>query len=109
MNALIMMLLNTLTNTYHPIFYIENMFPGPFSSSEGLIRYKSKGHRTVGFKNREEAIASIETELCVELRRQGYIINLELDGDLTWDGKDVPADNQIRKREIESPKDWLAN
>ena len=109
MNSLIMMLFNSLTNTYHPIYYMENNFPTSFSSGEGFIKYKSRGHRTVGFNKREDAINSIEKEICVKLREWGCIINLELEGDLPWDGKGIPIDIQIRKRDIESPKDWLAN
>ncbi len=100
MEALVMMLKNTATNTYHPIMYFEKPFPD--LESEGnrkLIRYKSKGHRTVGFTDRQEAIDSIDKELSVEkLQSLGYTRNLELEGDLEWDGKDIPADTQIRNR-----------
>jgi len=100
MEALIMMLKNTATNTYHPIMYFEKPFPDLESEgNQKLIRYKSKGHRTVGFAERQDAIDSIDKELSVEkLKGLGYNRNLELEGDLVWDGKDIPADVQLRSR-----------
>lgn len=102
--ALVMMLKNTATNTYHPILYYEKPLPGG-PESEGnqkLVRYKSKGHRTVGFTNREDAVKSIDTELSVEkLKGLGYNRNVELDGDLEWDGSGIPADVQTRFKELQ--------
>jgi len=92
MEALIMMLFNTKEKTYHPILYFEHPLPG---LSE-VIRYKSKGHRTTGFKDREEAIATIKPELIDRL--PGYKITQELDGDFYWDGIDIPADIQLRSK-----------
>lgn len=96
-----MMLFNTATKTYHPILYFEKPFPD--LESEGnrkLIRYKSKGHRTNGFTDRQEAIDSIDKEMSADkLKELGYRRNLELEGNLDWDGLDIPADVQLRGRE----------
>lgn len=100
MEALVMMLKNTSTNTYHPIMYLEAPFCGG-DESEGnqkLIRYKSKGHRTTGFTDKQDAIKSIETEIESILKEMGYSLNKELDGELEWDGDGIPADIQLRNR-----------
>lgn len=100
MEALVMMLKNTKENTYHPIMYFESPFPGGFESevNKKTVRYKSKGHRTTGFLDRQEAIDTIKSELEDRLVDIGYKVNKELDGDLEWDGIDIPADIQIRNR-----------
>lgn len=100
MEALIMMLKNENKNTYHPIMYFENMFCGG-DENEGnqkLIRYKSKGHHTSGFVNREDAIDSIKIELEDKIKEMGYNVNMELENDLEWDGNGIPADVQLRSR-----------
>lgn len=81
MKALIMMLLNTAEKTYHPIFYFESPFP--YSEGNDLVRFKSKGHRTTGFTNRQDALDSIQTEL-IDRLKETCIIYTELDGDLEW-------------------------
>jgi len=91
MKALIMMLFNLKESTYHPILYFESPLPG---NPDNIVRYKSKGHRTNGFKSREEALNTIKPEL--EDRLEGYTITKELDGDLPWDGLDMPIDIQLR-------------
>jgi hypothetical protein len=91
MKALIMMLFNLKEETYHPILYFESPIPG---NPENLVRYKSKGHITIGLKNREEAIKTIQPKLMGKLLN--YNITQELDGDIPWDGDGVPADVQLR-------------
>ena len=92
-----MMLKNTSKNTYHPIMYFEA--PLPFGEiNEKVIRYKSKGHRTIGFTDRQDAINSIATEIEVKLKDMGYKLNKELDGNLEWDGVGIPTDVQLRNR-----------
>lgn len=100
MQALVMMLKNTSTNRFHPIFYYENFFPGGLDAdaNKNLIRYKSKGHHTAGFDSRETAMESIHNDLVDKIKGQGYTPNLELETDLEWDGQGIPADNQIRNR-----------
>jgi hypothetical protein len=100
MQALVMMLINTSTKRYHPIFYFESPLPGGIGSEANthLIRYKSKGHHATGFDNRNLALTSINTELIGQINSVGYHPNLELDGDLEWDGENIPADTQIRNR-----------
>lgn len=98
MQSLVMMLKNIKTETYHPIFYLQTFFPGGDSSemNEKYIRYKSKGHHTSGFKDRQSAIDSINNELIDQIKSIGYTPVLELESDMEWDGEGVPADNQIR-------------
>jgi len=91
MKALIMMLKNISEGTYHPILYFEYPFSG---TGNKVTRFKSKGHRTIGFLNREEAVASIKPEL--EDRLSDYLIERDLAGDIPWDGQGVPADSQLR-------------
>lgn len=92
MNALIMMLFNLKEETYHPILYFEHPFSGNIENS--LYRFRSKGHRTIGFKDRQEALNSIQTELIDRL--PNYKIYKDLDCDLPWDGENIPTDNQFR-------------
>ncbi len=67
MEALIMMLKNTSTGKFHPIFYIEKPMPDLESeANKKYIRYRSKGHHTEGFLDREEAVKNIETSLSME-------------------------------------------
>ncbi len=101
MEALVMMLKNTKENTYHPIMYFESLLPGDYESegNQKLIRYKSKGHRTTGFTDRQEAVNSIDVEIAPKIKEMGYNLNIELDSNLEWDGEGIPADIQIRNRE----------
>lgn len=96
-----MMLKNTATGKFHPIFYIEKPFPDMESeANKKYIRYKSKGHHTKGFVNRDEAVKNIETSLSMDKLQTLCVSkrNLELDGDVEWDGQDIPADHQLRER-----------
>lgn len=103
MQALVMMLFNTATKNYHPILYFEKPMPGPYDSEENrkIVRFKSKGHRTVGFADRAEAVASIEKEITPKMPELNYTLRIELEGDLEWDGVDMPIDTQIRNRQID--------
>jgi hypothetical protein len=100
MQALVMMLQNTSTQKFHPIFYLESPLPGGHESegNQKLIRYKSQGHHTSGFVDRNEALVSINTELIDQIKSIGYTPTLELDQDILWNGQGVPADQQIRNR-----------
>lgn len=91
-----MMLKNVKTNTFHPIYYMEHPFPRGMDEDNKLIRYRSKGHRTIGFESRQDALDSIETELVANLAR--YDIHKELENDLEWNGEGIPADTQLRPR-----------
>jgi hypothetical protein len=97
MEALIMMLHNIKEDAYHPIFYFEHPFPGD-ESDRKVKRFRSKGHRTNGFKSRQEALDTIESEVREPLRNMGYVIREELEEKdlLLWDGENIPADNQLR-------------
>lgn len=74
MEALVMMLKNTKENTYHPIMYFESLFAGGYESdaNQKTLRYKSKGHRTNGFIERQDAVNSIKTEIEDKLKEMGY-------------------------------------
>jgi hypothetical protein len=97
MEVLIKMLKNTKENTYHPIWYMVSFFIAG-ELNDKIKRYKSKGHRTTGFTNRQDAVNSIKTELTDILKVNGYIIHEELDevDDMLWDGEDMPIDIQLR-------------
>lgn len=99
--ALVMMLKNTKENTYHPIMYFEKPLPGPLDgeANQKLIRYKSKGHRTTGFKDRQAAIDTIEPEIVERLKPMGMTVIKDLDLDIEWDGIDMPIDTQLRSRD----------
>lgn len=99
MKALFMLLHNLTTNTYHPIMYFESPLPG--DGNEKLVRYKSKGHHTEGFVNRQDAVDSILNDKNEEkLKSIGYTMTNQIDTspDIEWDGKELPLDVQIRNR-----------
>ncbi|MBD3627633.1 hypothetical protein [Cyclobacterium sp.] len=96
MRALIKMLFNVKEETFHPILYFESPLPG---NPENVVRYKSKGHRTIGLKTREEALATIKPEIEDKLQTMAYAIKKELDDDIPWDGEVIPADVQLRGSE----------
>lgn len=89
----VLMLKNTLSNKYHPIFYWE--CPLPAGQLGDHLRWKSKGHHTTGFDNRDEAVSS-----AMELVRQNkkmlvkgdVYYMLDEEHDTLWDGSAMPAD-----------------
>ncbi len=93
MKALIMMLENTSLKTFHPILYIEAPLPGS-AGADKIIRYKSKGHRTVGFTDYNEAVKSVEKEVLPKLT--DHIVTQDFEGVILWDGDGIPADVQLR-------------
>lgn len=91
------MLKNTEKETWHPIFYFESPLPGQESKSD-LIRFKSKGHHTSGFKNFGDAMVeavSVETRL----KSQGYSVFSEVEPLLLWDGTETPVDTELKSLE----------
>ncbi len=92
MKAIIKMLHNTKTGTYHPIWYSEAPLPGP---EPAVVRYKSRGHHTAGFPTLEEGIAG-RKQLEERLELNGYSPVVE-DGELLeWNGEGVPTDTLLR-------------
>jgi hypothetical protein len=85
MNLVFAMLHNAATGRYHPILFYESPLPSS-DGSEKMQRYKSKGHHTVGFSTRYEAIQCIEDD---EERYPGA--KMCLAKDFSWDGLDIPA------------------
>lgn len=96
--ALVQMLHNTKTDTFHPIYYYDSPMAGGFGErtlNNDIIRYKSKGHHTAGFTDRVDAIKSVD-ELVVKLKEMHDTVTVEIDTDLIWDGEDIPTDHQLR-------------
>lgn len=85
-NPIIALLLNTKTNRWHPIVFVESPLPGPHTPDKP-IRHKSKMHHTGGFDTREEAEAEAKNEIAPKLE----IVRLELETVFEWDGNDIPA------------------
>ena len=81
---IISMLHNSKTGRYHPIAFTCAPMPGP-PTDLGAERYRSRGHHTAGFTDRAEAIASAQGMI------KQWPADLALDGDIEWDGEDVPA------------------
>ena len=93
-NALIMILFNAATNRYHPIYYFESPLPGPIES-QTVVRYKSKGHHTLGFPELKDALGDAN-ELKTKLETNHCTVKMEPDSLLPWDGQDMPIDYQFR-------------
>ena len=91
LNPIIALLHNTKLNRWHPILYLEDPLPGP-PSADKPTRHKSKFHHTEGLETREAGLAKAE-ELIKRMIEQGYTTSVKrcLDGDMEWDGEDVPA------------------
>ena len=89
-----MMLFNIKDETWHPILYLESPMPG--SGQTDFIRYKSKGHRTVGLKDRQEAMGKIQPEMVDRL--PNHVFHHEADGDVAWDGEEMPIGVELRPR-----------
>lgn len=82
---IVAMLHNQAQNTYHPIVFAMAPLPGD-AQVEGAMRYRSRGHHTTGFSSREDAVAFATTEWIPVLGA-----DKALDGDIIWDGVDIPA------------------
>jgi hypothetical protein len=83
LNPIIANLHNTKTDRYHPILFEERQLPG----GGGPTRHKSRGHHTVGFDTRDEAIAE-----CVKMSENPDCGGrLCVEKDFPWDGEGVPA------------------
>jgi len=91
MEALMKMLVDTSTGKFHPIMYLESPLPGGDEANKTLVRYKSKGHYTIGFSDRDEAVQSAMGNQA-KLESMGYRFNHELENDMPWDGSGIPAD-----------------
>jgi hypothetical protein len=99
MNALIKILHNTKLNKWHPIFYFESPLPG--GGIEDLVRYKSNGHHTTGFDTRELAVKNINENLINQIKDSTIftpLLEIEEKTDIDWNGDNIPADMQVRKR-----------
>ncbi len=88
LNPVIAMLHNTETDKWHPILFYEAPFPG---TVQGVTRHKSKGHHTLGYDTREEALVWCEDN-AKKLEEEGTgKVRLCVDLAFPWDGKDMPA------------------
>jgi hypothetical protein len=83
---IIAMLHNQALNRFHPIVFRPAPFPGGHEPS-AAERYRSASHHTEGFVCRNEARQCAESELAPQFLGA----RLALDGDIVWDGKDVPS------------------
>jgi hypothetical protein len=84
LNPVISLLLNTQTNRWHPILFVEHPLPGP--GIPGLQRHKFYGHHTLGFDTREQAEAHVR-ELADKIQHPRIV----LDPPFHWDGTGIPA------------------
>lgn len=93
-NPVICILHNEKTNRWHPILFWE--CPPPSAKLGDCVRWKSKGHHTVGFATRDEAINSAEggvMAICASQHeiKQGGEVYYDVSHDIAWDGDDMPA------------------
>lgn len=89
-DALVMILHNDKEDTYHPILYLESSSP---NNPHNLRRFESSGYHPHGFKERVEAVKSIEHMVPTI---KGEVI-LELKRNIIWDGEEEPVDVQFRE------------
>lgn len=82
-DPVIAMLHNQHENRWHPILFELAPLPGSVVSP---ARYKSKGHHTAGFENRELAIEGAK-----KLSAQVEGARLFIEEDIEWDGLELPA------------------
>ena len=93
MQVLVKLLQNVPNKTYHPIFYRLSPLPG---NTNTILRFKSIGHHTEGFKSRDEALADIVSENNnLRFKQMGWKPLFKTDDDVLWDGEGVPTDVQI--------------
>lgn len=71
---------NMKTGRFHPISFRLAPFPGLADINNDVRRYRSLGHHTDGFVNKDEAMAWIAKNPCIWMDREW-----------DWDGDDVPA------------------
>lgn len=91
-NPIHLILINTLTNRFHPILYVEDLsFIG---QKDGIKRWKSKGHHTSGFDTRQEAvdfILSMNPKLKENLNGGNVYFSVDENYDMEWNGQGIPA------------------
>ena len=80
------MLYNVKCGLYHPIVYRESPLPG---NQDKLLRFKSEGHHTEGFSNREDAITEA-LKIKNKLQEMGFQIQVYLETNDIWDGDELP-------------------
>lgn len=84
------MLHNLKDEKWHPIAFLNMPRPSE-DGTENFTRYKSKGHHTTGFKNRDEAIEFAKTTM-TEWSNANFSKTLYcLDKAFPWDGEETPA------------------
>lgn len=108
-NPVILMLKNIVTKKYHPILFWE--CPPPSGNLGDGLRWKSKGHHTTGFTDRDEAVKG-----AMDLVKQSHDMlvigsvyyQLGEENDAVWDNTEMPAAvqtfalSQLTKYEPES-------
>lgn len=92
---LIKMLFNTTDKTYHPILYTESPLPS-YTPEDKFTRFKSKGHHTIGFKEKEDALEHIQVDIMQSPALSDASFIEQYEGEvLPWDGREIPTDNQL--------------
>ena len=78
------MLKNTSTGRLHPILFRPAPLPGGADLDMRAQRYKSKGHHTEGFDNRDAAMSGAQA-LCDSTHAEFRDVEWE------WNGEGIPA------------------
>lgn len=88
LNPIVAMLHDTTADRWHPLLFREAPLPG---GERTLVRHKSKGHHTVGFATREEALVGCH-EMAEKLKADAIgDVRMCLTKAFLWDGEGVPA------------------
>ena len=93
MNSLVKIVVDLEKERFHPMVYVESPLLG---NDNTVTRFKSKMHHTGGFDTLEEANDNAINDLKGKLEGQGWIVTLELEGLVPWDGQGVPTDVILR-------------
>ena len=94
-NPVILLLFNTKTERWHPILYWE--CPPPSGKLGDCERWKSKGHHTLGFATKEEAINGEAGGVMALAKNQyekkeGGDVYYDIEHYSEWDGDGTPSD-----------------
>ena len=89
-NPVVLMIFNHKLNRWHPILFCE--CPLPSGNYGDALRWKSKGHHTEGFIDRQDAInAAAETCRQSYGMKVGGEVYYDFESNIPWDGEGVPS------------------
>ncbi len=80
---IVSMLHNQTTGRYHPILFYYA--PPPSGDTAEMARYRSKGHHTIGFDDRDTAVFE-----AADIARRTNA-KMACGGDIVWPGDELPA------------------